>query len=328
VRFLARRGIFYLVTAWAAVTINFLIPRLMPGNPVEAQLAHHQGQMTPQATKALEVAFGINLHESFLSQYFQYFGNVIHGNFGLSFTYFPTPVSTVIAHSLPWTVILVGLSVIIAWGIGTVIGIIAGWRRGGWWDATLPVGAFFSGIPTFWIGLIAVTVFGVSLGWFPVSGGYSTDVVPSWTWAFIGSALQHAVLPALTIISGSIAGNLLGMRNMMVSTITEDFVLVGEAKGLPARRIMFRYAARNAILPSVVGFALSLGFVVSGALLVEQVYSYPGIGYVLFQAVGAEDYPLMQAIFLIITLTVLLANVAADVVFVLVDPRTRQGALT
>ena len=327
-RFLARRGIFYVITAWAAVTINFLIPRLMPGNPVEAQMAHHLGQMTPQATKALEVAFGINLHESFLSEYFQYFSNVFHGNFGLSFTYFPTPVSTVIAHSLPWTVILVGLSVIIAWVIGTIIGIIAGWRRGGWWDTTLPVGAFFSGIPTFWIGLIAVTVFGVTLGWLPVSGGYSTDVVPSWTWAFIASALQHSVLPALTIISGSIAGNLLGMRNMMVSTITEDFVLVGEAKGLPDRRVMFRYAARNAILPSVVGFALSLGFVVSGALLVEQVYSYPGIGYVLFQAVGAEDYPLMQAIFLIITLTVLVANVAADIVFVLVDPRTRQGALT
>jgi peptide/nickel transport system permease protein len=328
VRFLARRGIFYLITAWAAITINFLIPRLMPGNPVEAQLAAHQGQMTPQATKALEVAFGVNLHQSFLGEYGQYFNNVIHGNFGLSFTYFPTPVSTVIARSLPWTVILVGLSVIIAWVLGTLIGIIAGWRRGSWWDATLPAGAFFSGIPTFWIGLIAVTVFGVTLGWLPVSGGYSANVVPSWTSAFIGSALKHAILPALTIIFGSVAGNLLGMRNMMVSTITEDFVLVGEAKGLPPRRIMFRYAARNAILPSVVGFALSLGFVVSGALLVEQVYSYPGIGYVLFQAVGAEDYPLMQAIFLIITLTVLAANIAADVVFVLVDPRTRQGAAT
>jgi peptide/nickel transport system permease protein len=162
----------------------------------------------------------------------------------------------------------------------------------------------------------------------PVSGGYSTNVVPSWTWAFIGSALHHSILPALTIILGSIAGNVLGMRNMMVSTLTEDFVLVGEAKGLPGRRVMFRYAARNAILPSVVGFALELGFVVSGALLVEQVYSYPGIGYVLFQAVGSEDYPLMQAIFLIITLAVLLANILADVVFVIIDPRTRQGAVT
>jgi peptide/nickel transport system permease protein len=160
-----------------------------------------------------------------------------------------------------------------------------------------------------------------------VSGGYSTNTVPSWTGAFISSALEHGILPALTIIFGSVAANLIGMRNMMVSTMTEDFVLVGEAKGLPRKRVMFRYAARNAILPSVVGFALNLGFVVSGALLVEQVYSYPGIGYVLFQAVGSEDYPLMQAIFLIITLTVLAANIAADIVFVLVDPRTRQGAM-
>jgi peptide/nickel transport system permease protein len=328
VRFLARRGIFYVLTAWAAITINFLIPRLMPGNPVEAQMAHHQGQLTFQETKALDVAFGIGLHQGFWSEYFQYWNNVVHLNFGLSFTYFPTPVSTVIAHSLPWTIILVGLSVIIAWVLGTILGIIAGWKRGSSWDLTMPAGAFFRGIPTFWIGLIAVSVFGVRLGWVPVSGGYSTNVVPSWTWAFIGSALHHSILPALTIILGSIAGNVLGMRNMMVSTLTEDFVLVGEAKGLPSRRVMFRYAARNAILPSVVGFALELGFVVSGALLVEQVYSYPGIGYVLFQAVGSEDYPLMQAIFLIITLAVLLANILADVVFVIIDPRTRQGAVT
>jgi peptide/nickel transport system permease protein len=327
VRFLARRGVFYALTAWAAITLNFLIPRLMPGNPVEAQLAHHQGQLTYQATKALEVAFGIHLHESVWAAYGQYWGNVIHGNFGLSFTYFPTPVSTVIARSLPWTLCLVGLSVIIAWVLGTLIGIVAGWRRGGWWDSLIPAGALFQGIPTFWIGLIAVSVFGITLHWLPVSGGYSTNTVPSWTGAFISSALEHGILPALTIIFGSVAANLIGMRNMMVSTMTEDFVLVGEAKGLPRKRVMFRYAARNAILPSVVGFALNLGFVVSGALLVEQVYSYPGIGYVLFQAVGSEDYPLMQAIFLIITLTVLAANIAADIVFVLVDPRTRQGAM-
>jgi peptide/nickel transport system permease protein len=319
--------VFYALTAWAAITLNFLIPRLMPGNPVEAQLAHHQGQLTYQATKALEVAFGVNLHESIWAAYAQYWGNVVHGNFGLSFTYFPTPVSTVIARSLPWTLVLVGLSVIIAWILGTAIGIVAGWRRGGWWDALIPAGALFQGIPTFWIGLIAVSVFGITLHWLPVSGGYSTNTVPSWTGSFLSSALEHSILPALTIIFGSIAANLIGMRNMMVSTLTEDFVLVGEAKGLPPRRVMFRYAARNAILPSVVGFALNLGFVVSGALLVEQVYSYPGIGYVLFQAVGSEDYPLMQAIFLIITLAVLVANIAADIVFVLVDPRTRQESM-
>jgi peptide/nickel transport system permease protein len=207
------------------------------------------------------------------------------------------------------------------------VGVVAGWKRGTAWDLVVPAGAFFRGIPTFWFGLLAVTVVSVTLKWLPASGGYSTSVVPSWTGAFITSAVEHALLPALTIIVVSAAGNLLGMRNMMVATLAEDFVLVGEAKGLPRGRVMFRYAARNAILPSVVGFALDLGFVVSGALLVEKVYSFPGIGYVLFQAVGAEDYPLMQGIFLVITLAVLVANVAADLVFVFVDPRTRQGAV-
>jgi peptide/nickel transport system permease protein len=326
-RFLARRGLFYLITAWAAITLNFFIPRLMPGNPVEAALARYQGQLSYQATKALEVAFGLTLHESLWSEYIQYWSNLFHGDLGLSFTYFPTPVSTIIAQSLPWTLILVGLSTVIAWVLGILIGIFIGWRRGSHWDTVVPLGAFVRGIPTFWIGLLAVTFVGVTFHWLPPSGGYSSNVVPSFTSGFITSALEHAVLPALTIIVGAVAGNLIGMRNMMVSTLSEDFMIVGEAKGLPRRRIMFRYAARNAILPSVVAFALDLGFVVSGALLVEKVFSYPGIGYVLFQAIGAEDFPLMQAIFLVITMAVLVANIAADVVFVLVDPRTRQGAV-
>ncbi len=326
-RFLSRRAVFYLIAAWAAITINFFIPRLMPGNPVEAVLARYQGQLTYRATRALEIAFGLNLHESLWSQYVQYWGNLAHGDLGLSFTYFPTPVSSIIAQSLPWTLVLVGLSTIIGWVLGILIGIVAGWHRGTRWDLVVPAGAFFRGIPTFWLGLIAVTVVGVNLRWLPASGGYSTRVVPSWTSGFITSALQHAVLPACVIVLGSMAGNLLGMRNMMVATLAEDFVIVGEAKGIPRRRMMFRYAARNAILPSVVGFALDMGFVVSGALLVERVFSYPGIGYVLFQAVGAEDYPLMQAIFLVTTLAVLGANIAADIVFVLVDPRTRRGSV-
>lgn len=325
-RFLARRAVFYVVTAWAAITINFLIPRLMPGNPVEAVLSRFQGQISVRATKALEIAFGLNVHESLFQQYLKYLDNLFHGNLGLSFTYFPTPVSKVIEQSLPWTVILVGTATVIAWVIGTTIGVIAGWRQGTRWDSLLPVGAFFRGIPSFWIGLLLVTIFGVSLHFFPVSGGYSSALVPHWSLTFIGSAIYHSILPAITIVIGSLVGHFLGMRNMMVTTLSEDYILTAEAKGLSRLRIMFAYAARNAILPSVVGFSLELGFIVSGSLLVEKVFSYPGIGYVLFQAIGNEDYPLMQAIFLIITLAVLAATALADVVFVLVDPRTRQGA--
>jgi peptide/nickel transport system permease protein len=329
VRWLARRSGFYLVTAWAAITLNFLIPRLMPGDPVEAVISRYAAQGTPlnpQAMKSITVAFGLQTHQSLWSQYVTYWGDILHGDLGVSFAYFPTRVSTVIAQALPWTVVLVGLSTIIAWTIGTLVGVFAGWRRGGRWDAIVPVGAFFRGIPHFWIGLLAVTVFGVSLGVLPASGGYASDLVPSFSGPFIASALVHSVLPALTIIGGSFAGHLLTMRNMMVTSLAEDYVTIAEAKGLPRRRVMLGYAARNALVPSVVGFALELGFAVSGALVVEKVFSYPGVGYTLFQAIQNNDYPLIQGIFLIITLAVLAANIVADVVYVLVDPRAREGA--
>jgi peptide/nickel transport system permease protein len=328
-RWLIRRSGFYLITAWAAITLNFLIPRIMPGNPVEAVMARFQAQgtpLTPEATKALTIAFGLQDHQSLWSQYLSYWGNLFHANLGVSFTYFPTQVSAVIAQALPWTVILVGISTIIAWTVGTFAGIVAGWKRGGRWDAIIPVGTFFRGIPHFWIGLLAVTVLGVSLGVLPVSGGYSSSLVPSFSGPFIASAVVHSLLPALTIIAGSFAGHLLTMRNMMVTSLAEDYVTIAEAKGLPRRRIMLNYAARNALIPSVIGFALELGFAVSGALVVEKVFSYPGVGYVLFQAIGGNDYPLIQGIFLIITLAVLAANIVADVAYVLVDPRAREGA--
>jgi peptide/nickel transport system permease protein len=312
VRWLIRRSVFYLVTAWAAVTLNFLIPRLMPGNPVEAVIGRFEAQGSPlnaQALNALTVAFGLQGHQSPWAQYLTYWSNIFHGNFGVSFTYYPQHVST-----------------IIAWVIGTFVGVVAGWRRGSRWDSIVPVGAFFRGIPNFWIGLLAVSFLGVAINVLPVSGGYASGLTPGISWAFISSAAVHSLLPALTIIAGSFAGHMLTMRNMMVTSLSEDYVTIAEAKGLPRRRVMIRYAARNALVPSVVGFALELGFVVSGALVVEEVFSYPGVGYVLFQAIGNEDYPLIQGIFLIITLAVLVANIAADIAYVLVDPRAREGA--
>lgn len=327
-RLIARRGIFYIVTACAAITLNFLIPRFMPGNPVEAVIARFDAQgtpLSPQATAALTAAFGLGGHQSLWSQYVTYWSNLLHGNLGISFTYFPEPVGSVIAQALPWTVILVGVSTVIAWTVGTTVGIVAGWKRGGRWDAIIPVSTFFRGLPAFWIGLVAVTVLGVTFNLFPVSGGYSSALTPSFSTSFISSAVLHSILPALTIIGGSFAGHLLTMRNMMVTSLSEDYVMIAEAKGLSRARVMFGYAARNALIPSVVGFSLELGFAVSGALVVEKVFSYPGVGFVLFQAIQNEDYPLIQAIFLIITLAVLAANIVADVVYVLVDPRAREG---
>jgi peptide/nickel transport system permease protein len=322
---MSRRVIFYAVTVWAAVTINFFIPRLMPGNPVQILIARFQGRLSPQATASLTALFGLN-HASLWSQYGKYWSEMVHGNLGISFTYFPVPVTQVIRQSLPWTVALIGISTVIAFAIGTLLGIIAGWRRGSWTDSLLPITTFFSSVPYFWFALVAVFLLGAKLHWFPVTGGYSTSLSIGFTGSFIASAIYHGLLPALTIVVASLGGWLLGMRNMMVTTMSTDYVVMAEAKGLHRRRVVFAYAARNAVLPSIAGFAMSLGFVVSGAILVEIVFSYPGIGYQLYNAVTNEDYPLMQGIFLIIALAVLAANFLADVAYVFLDPRTRQDS--
>lgn len=324
-RFFARRLAFYVFTAWAAVTINFLLPRMMPGDPVQAVMARFSGQLSPEAAQALAIAFGLNKNQSLWSQYIDYWSNLFHGDLGLSFTYFPTPVIQVVANAMPWTIALMGISTLIAGGIGTLLGVLAGWKRGGWMDSLLPAGALLRGVPHFWIGLVLVSGVALGLGWFPVSGGYDPSVTPGWSLDFLGSVVQHAVLPALTIIIGSMAGHMLLQRNMMVTTLSEDYVVVAQAKGLSSRRVMLNYAARNAMLPAVAGFAMELGLVVSGALLVEKVFSYPGIGYVLYQAVSNQDYPLLQAILLVTTLAVLAANFVADIAFFALDPRTRNA---
>ncbi len=323
--FLARRLGFYVVTAWVAITINFFIPRLMPGNPVDLVFNRIHHSISPAALHAFEIAFGVNTKEGLISQYFGYLNQILHGNLGISITYFPTPVSSVIRTALPWTLSLVGVATVLSFVFGTLLGMLAATRRGTWLDALLPITSFLSAVPYFWLGLVFLTIFAVDLGWFPLSGGYDPTVTIGFDWSFISNAIDHAVLPAVTIIVSSIAGWLLGMRNVMMATLGEDYVLLAEAKGLRRSRVSFTYAARNAILPNMAGFALSLGFIVSGAILTEVVFSYPGVGYVLFQAVTNEDYPLMQGIFLMITILVLLANLLADIMYAALDPRTREA---
>lgn len=325
-KYLVRRLIFYVITAWAAITLNFFLPRLIPGDPVQSLLLRFKGQVSDQARRSLYVLFGLNRDQTLWDQYLNYWAQLFRGDLGLSFTFFPTPVATVVGQSLPWTLALVGISTVIGFIIGTVAGILAGWKRGGWAERLIPVTSFFSSIPYFWLALILIAIFAVRLGWFPDSGGYAIQEDPGFSAGFIGSALYHGILPALTIVVSSFAGWMLGMRNMMVTVTNEDYVVVAHAKGLPERVVTFAYAARNAILPNVSGFALSLGFIVGGTLLTELVFSYPGIGFVMFQAVSAKDYPLMQGMFLIVTFSVLVANLIADVAYVALDPRTRSEA--
>jgi peptide/nickel transport system permease protein len=322
-RLLTRLG-FYVFTAWAAITINFLVARLLPGDPVSALLTKYQGQLNSSAIASLTALFGLNRHQTLWQQYASYWGQLAHGNLGISFSQFPTPVSTLISSYLPWTLFLVGTATVLSFLIGTGLGVFSGWRRGSWTDALLPATAFLSSIPYFWLGLIAISVLAKPGSFFPGSFSYSQGLVPVWTPSFVLDAMQHALLPAATIVVSSMSGWLLGMRNMMVTVSSEDYITVAHAKGLPDRRVMVNYAARNAMLPSVSGFALSLGFIVSGTFLVEIVFSYQGVGTLLLQAIGADDYPLMEGIFLVITMAVLAANFLADLVYLLLDPRTRK----
>ncbi len=323
-KYFLQRIAFYVFTAWAAITLNFFIPRMIPGDPVSALLSRFQGQMSTQAIASLYVLFGIDKNASLWSQYIDYWQQLLHGDLGLSFTAFPTPVSEVIAYALPWTVALVGITTIISFFLGTGLGVLAGWRRGSWIDGLLPATTFLSSVPYFWLGLLAIFLLAGPDSFFPSSGGYEGGLVPAWDMYFIPSALQHSLLPALTILISSVSGWILSMRNMMVTVSAEDYITVAHAKGLSDRRVALSYAARNALLPNVSGFALSLGFIVGGTLLVEIVFSYPGLGFLLFRAVGAKDYPLMQGIFLVITIAVLVANLLADIIYLLLDPRTRK----
>jgi peptide/nickel transport system permease protein len=324
-RYLLQRVAFYLFTAWAAITLNFFIPRMIPGDPVSSLISRYQGRLSTDAIQSLKVLFGLDEDQSIWEQYVDYWKQLFHFDLGVSFTFFPAPVSEVIGNSLPWTLGLVGLTTIISFLLGTALGVVAGWRRGSWIDGLLPATTFLSSIPYFWLGLVAIALLAGPGSFFPSSGGYEPGLVPAFDQYFIPSAIRHSLLPAATILISSMSGWILSMRNMMVTVSAEDYITVAHAKGLSERRVALSYAARNALLPNVSGFALALGFIVGGTLLVEIVFSYPGLGYQLFQAVGAKDYPLMQGIFLVITISVLMANLLADVAYVLLDPRTRRS---
>jgi peptide/nickel transport system permease protein len=322
-RFVVRRLAFFVATLWAAITINFLIPRLMPGNAAIAMLGRYRGRINPAALHALEVAFGINTHQGLVSAYFSYLGNIVRGRFGTSLTFFPDAVMHEVLQALPWTLGLVGLTTILAFIVGRLI---SAWRRGGMLDGVLPpIFVITSAFPYFWLALLAIWLFAIKLGWLPENGGYDVKTNVAWSWTFIVDVIRHSILPAATILVTSVGGWILTMRNNTISVLAEDYVRMARAKGLSSWRIMWTYAGRNAILPNLTGFAMSLGFVVSGAILVEFVFNYPGVGWMFLQSVENQDYALMQGLFLMITVAVLVAILAADIATAILDPRTRDS---
>lgn len=325
-RYVLRKIGLFVLTVWAAITVNFILPRLMPGSPADAVIAKlsRNGTVTPATKAAIEAQLGVPTG-GWGEQYLNYLNSLVHFHFGVSYTFFPQSVSSLVLTALPYTVILVGIVTIISFIVGTLLGVLAAWRRGTWFE-TLPTvaGTFASAFPYFWTALLLLFFLGYVAGAFPTSGAYGVTNAPSLSFSFVGDAVNHALLPALTLLVTSLGGWILGMRNNMINTLGEDYITFAEANGLRSHTVALRYAARNAVLPNLTTFGLALGGVVGGSILVERVFNYPGVGYLLYNAVTNQDFPLMQALFLIITVSVLVANFIVDILYGVLDPRTRR----
>jgi peptide/nickel transport system permease protein len=327
-RWLLRRICFYFFALWVALTLTFLLPRLMPGDPIGGILQHlspAQIQSNPGIIKTYQTLLGGG-HQSIWSAYGQYVHRVLTLNFGISTSNYPTKVSEVVARTLPYSIVLVGIAFTIAFVLGTTIGMIAAWRRGGGIDSVfVPVFMALGAFPAYFTGLLVVYFFGLKLGWFPITHAYDNGVTPGANWPFISSAVHHGVLPALVIVLAFAGGWVLNMRTVMINTISEDYVAMAHAKGLRDRRVMTRYAARNAILPPLNGFAAQFATAVGGVIFIELVFSYPGAGYTLQQAALGNDYPLTQALLLVFAICPIVANFIMDMLNFVLDPRVRAS---
>jgi peptide/nickel transport system permease protein len=327
-RWFARRLVFYVFAIWVALTINFLLPRLMPGSPISGLLAHlnpSQLAANPGIVQTYEALLGGG-HNSIWQDYVTYLSRVVHFDFGLSTSNYPTPVSEVIGRTLPYSIFLVGVAFLLSFVIGTAVGMVAAWRRGRFVDSWIVPGFMVLGaFPAFFTSLLGLYIFGLKLHWFPIQHAYDTGLSPGLNWTFLSSAFRHAQLPILVILGAFAGGWVLNMRTVMINTISEDYVTLAQAKGLRDRRVMTRYAGRNAILPPLNGFAALFASAVGGLVFIEYVFSYPGAGLTLQQAVLGNDYPLAQALLVVLSVCVILANLLMDVLNLVLDPRLRAA---
>ena len=323
--FLLRRLGFYLAAFIAAATINFFLPRVMPGDPIQIMFAGAGSDLSLENLNALKLTFGF-IEAPLWDQYLAYLKSVFTGDLGRSIRFFPLPVTELLARALIWTVGLVGVATLVAFAVGTFLGVMAAWRRGTLFDTIVSLSAIFSSsVPAVVVSLITLFVFGYTLGWFP--NGYAADPMldPAWSWSYITSVLYHGTLPMLTMVVVLTGGFAVTMRNNMINLLGEDYIVMGRAKGLSDRGVMLWYAARNALLPTVSALAIALGAVLGGSLVTEVVFNYPGMGNTLYQAILARDYPVIQGVLLIMTAAMLAANFIVDLSYVLLDPRLKRA---
>ena len=323
--FLLRRLAFYLAAFLAAATINFFLPRLMPGDPIQIMFSGAGSNLSMENLNALKLTFGF-IDAPISEQYITYLQSVFTGDLGRSIKYFPLPVTELLARALVWTVGLVGSATIISFMLGTLLGVMAAWRRGTVFDSVVSLLAIFSSsVPAVVISLTMLFVFGYQLGWFP--NGYAADPMldPALNWGYVSSVIHHGTLPMLTMVIVLTGGFAVTMRNNMINLLGEDYIVMGRAKGLSESHVMLWYAARNALLPTVSALAISIGTILGGSLVTEVVFNYPGLGNMLYQAILARDYPVIQGQLLIMTGAMLVANFVVDLSYVLLDPRLKRA---
>lgn len=324
--FLNKVGWFF-VTLICAFILNFFLPRLMPGDPVAAIVSRlAQGMSDATGVQAIYQQYAdlFGTNKPVYQQFFIYVRNAVKGDFGFSFSQYPRTVADVIASSIWWTVILQLPAILLGWLIGNFLGALAAYRKKGFDKVLMPVSIFISSLPAFGMAIILLVIFAISLGWFPTSGGYRFDMIPNFSWEFIWSVIVHYQLPFWSIVLITIGGQAIGMRSMSIYELNADYVKYSRFMGIKDRKIL-RYVFRNAMLPQVTGLALAIGTMVSGALVAEIIFSYPGIGSTILNAVLGQDYPLISATTLIITLMVLITTFIIELLYAFIDPRVKAA---
>ena len=326
-KYFVNKLLWFLVTFVFAFLLNFILPRLMPGDPVAAIVSRlAQGMSNTSGVQAIYQQYAdlFGTNKPMLTQFFMYIKNVVHGDFGFSFSQYPRTVASVLKSAIWWTVCLQFPAIIVGWIIGNTLGALAAYLKKGFDKVLMPVSIFVSNFPPFGMAVILLVIFGVGLKWFPTSGGYGFDLIPNQSWTFVWSVIVHYQLPFWSIVLIAIGGQAIGMRSMSIYELNADYVKYSRFLGIKDNKIV-GYVFRNAMLPQITGLALSVGTMVGGALVAEIIFSYPGLGTTLLNGVMGQDYPLISAVTLIITMMVLIANFLIELVYGFIDPRIKAA---
>ena len=326
-KYFLNKMVWFLITLVCAFILNFILPRLMPGDPVAVITQRvTQGMQSQSGVQAVynQYAELFGTKKPMLEQFILYMKNVAQGNFGISFSQYPRPVADIIASSIWWTVCLQFPAIIVGWLIGNTLGALAAYLKKGFDKVLMPVSIFVSNFPAFGMAVILLVIFGVGLKWFPTSGGYGFDMIPNVSWKFMWSVIVHYQLPFWSIVLIAIGGQAIGMRSMSIYELNADYVKYSRFMGIKDRKII-GYVFRNAMLPQITGLALSIGTMVGGALVAEIIFSYPGLGFTMLNGVMGQDYPLISAATLIVTLMVLSATFLIEILYGFIDPRIKAA---